>query len=106
MDTTTRIALIAAAMMHVEGSFSSKSMGFLRNNPGNLREASGDFCMFANKQDGFDALILDIRDNDYKTLRSFLFKYAPPRENDTEMYVEEVSSLTGILPDERIKLGE
>lgn len=38
------------------------------------------------------------------TLRSLIYIYAPPSENESENYVLSVSSSTGILPDEEISM--
>lgn len=99
-----RFGFLAACMMHVEGYYSIKSAAFKNRNPGNLR-APGDttgFRQFGSPISGYVALVNDIQANAGKTLRSFVNKYAPPSENNTSDYLQIVSTLTGIGPDEAI----
>lgn len=35
-----------------------------------------------------------------RTLRDMIMRYAPPEENHTVLYIEAVSDMTGIRPDE------
>jgi hypothetical protein len=49
---------------------------------------------------GFIALVWDIEANRGKTLRAFIAKYAPPNENNTSLYLQVVSTLSGIGEDE------
>jgi len=97
-----RYALIAAVMWHVEGSFSTKSQGFSNKNPGNIEHANGTMRVYSKIQDGFDDLVRDIELNAGKPLNSFIAKYAPPTENNTSLYLQVVSTLTGIAPTEAI----
>ncbi len=97
-----RYALIAAAMMHMEGYFSTKSLAFQNNNPGNIEAPGGKFIKYPTKLNGFVALVADIAANQGKTLTQFLYKYAPPSENDSDLYVSVVSQLSGVLPTDTI----
>ncbi len=97
-----RYAMIAACMWHVEGSFSTKSLGFKHRNPGNIEHADGTMHTYPTMQDGFNALVTDIAANVGRPLALFLTKYAPPSQNDTIMYVHVVSTLTGIGQNEPI----
>lgn len=101
-----RYALIAACMMHVEGFYSTKSLAFKHKNPGNIMEFHPDgtrgLRTYPTVLDGFVALVADIAANAGMTLGAFVNKYAPPVENQTSMYIEVVSTLTGIAPTERI----
>lgn len=104
MILTTRYCLIAACVMHIEGAFSTNSLAFKNNNPGNLRspgEATG-FQKFTTKIDGFNALVKDVAANAGKPLDHFVAKYAPPNENNSVLYLHLLSELTGIAPDEVI----
>lgn len=95
-----RYALLAACMMHVEGYYSTKSLAFKNRNPGNIEDGTGKFRVFDSPLAGFIYLLGDITANAGKTLTQFLSKYAPPVENDTNMYVQVVSTLSGIQPTE------
>jgi hypothetical protein len=95
MQTDTRFALLAAAIMHVEGTFSIKSIGWRNNNPGNIRSAAGPFNFYDSMQEGFDALLQDIEENRVLSIADFIHKYAPPNENDTQSYLTEVCCITG-----------
>jgi hypothetical protein len=48
----------------------------------------------------FEALVADIAANTGKPLGAFIAKYAPPSENETSEYLQVVSTLSGIGPDE------
>jgi hypothetical protein len=95
-----RYALLAACMAHVEGFYSVKSLAFRNHNPGNIRTSLGAFNHYTDSISGFTALVEDIAANAGKTLRTFIVKYAPPNENYSVFYLHEVSTLSGIGPDE------
>ena len=97
-----RYNLLAAAMMHMEGYYSTESKAYRNRNPGNLevRGKPGVFQVFRSPIDGYTALIQDILDNKGKKLRDFIAKYAPPNENNTSEYLEVVNTLSGIGADE------
>lgn len=97
-----RYALLAACMAHMEGFYSVKSLAWRNRNPGNIEDRPGHYREYATIQAGWNALVSDIAMNVGKPLRAFLAKYAPPSENDTSLYVQVVSSLSGIGPDEAI----
>lgn len=105
-DINARYALLAACMMHVEGAFSTASQAFKHKNPGNImlfhQDGTREERTYATYQDGFDALVEDIAANAGKTLTAFLSKYAPPNENNTSLYLQVVSDLSGIKPGEII----
>ena len=70
-----------------------------RNNPGNLRFAdqpgaknNGGFAEFPNVFLGFRAFVLQVQSYQEKnyTIRTFLEKYSPPSENDTEHLISEM----------------
>lgn len=91
--------------MHVEGAYSSKSLAWINNNPGNIEDPSGNnpgrgqlFRKYPTKLDGFNALVADIAANKGRVLMSFINKYAPPCENDTTMYLNTVCGITGMSP--------
>lgn len=75
------------------------------NNPGNLRfvgqsgaaPGSGGFARFSTPEAGIQALKNQIQLDASRghTLQSFLSKYAPPTENDTNLYISQVEQMTG-----------
>lgn len=89
---------LAACMMHVEGYYSIKSLAFKNNNPGNIEESDGIYRRYDTKIDGYTALVNDIQANIGKPLNTFIAKYAPPNENNTSAYLQEVCILTGMNP--------
>lgn len=83
----------------------NEQRGFRNNNPGNIRhgnnwlgldqnQSDSDFCKFVSIEYGIRAIFKII--NTYKTkynlnkIKSIIYKWAPPNENDTERYVQAV----------------
>lgn len=95
-----RYTLLAACMMHVEGFYSMNSLAFKNCNPGNLENPDGSMRKWGDVIGGYSALVRDIQVNAGKPLATFIAKYAPPNENNTSMYLEVVSHLSGIGKDE------
>lgn len=94
-------------------------LSFVNNNPGNLRYANqsgaskgeGGFAKFKTPEDGFKALINQIKVDARRglTLASFITKYAPPTENDTQGYIDFIASATSTSPNvpiARMDLGK
>lgn len=100
MLASDRYYLLAACMMHEEGYYSVKSLAFRNKNPGNIESKPGVYNVYPTIMVGFSALVRDIMANIGKPLRAFISKYAPPNENDTSTYLQVVSTLSGIGPDE------
>ena len=88
-----------------------------KNNPLNIRRTKDQwqgmkkeqtdpaFCQFENLVYGWRAAFRLLTRTYYHTYRLFTIraivnKWAPPNENNTRAYVENVSRLTGIDPDE------
>lgn len=90
--------LVAAAMAHVEGFYSTKSLAYRHKNPGNLRHHPPDYDTYPTIERGWWALVEDILANAHLSLGAFLSKYAPNTENDTSAYVRDVCVLTGYTP--------
>ena len=93
--------------------------GIRNNNPLNIRKSKDkwkglsltqndpSFCQFESLEYGWRAAFyLLTRTYYYKyrlyTIRTIISKWAPPCENNSKAYVENVSRLTGIDPDEPI----
>lgn len=104
---------LANAIATYEGYKKTGTLADRQRNPGNLRFAGqknavrGDkgFAKFKTHQDGFNALVAQIKldSNRNLTLRQFIYKYAPPKENNTAAYLRSVSKTLGISPDTKLK---
>ena len=85
-------------------SGASNNIPIKNNNPGALKFANqtnakpnGDFASFPSPKEGWLALKKQIALDGSRnlSLRDFIYKYAPPNENNTKKYIEFVSSKTG-----------
>ena len=93
--------------------------GIRNSNPLNIRrskdkwkglravQADAQFCQFETLEYGWRAAFYLLTRTYYHkyrlyTIRSIISKWAPPCENNSKAYVENVSRLTGIDPDEPI----
>lgn len=73
-------------------------------NPGAIRKSNmasskaNGFAVFASEEMGFDALRALLRGEHYRnlTLKTAVFKYAPPHENNTTKYQSDLKRLTGL----------
>ena len=91
--------------------------GIRNNNPLNIRrtkdqwqglkkeQTDSAFCQFENLAYGWRAAFKLLTRTYYHTyrlytIRAIVGRWAPPNENNTKAYVENVSRLTGIDPDE------
>ena len=106
---TTQDLMNSVAKMegwNVQGSIAQRN-----NNPGNLRSGlnqvgsentvSGTFATFATPADGWTALQaqIDIQAGQGQTLRDFIYQYAPPNENNTSAYLNNLVSSLGVSAD-------
>jgi hypothetical protein len=69
------------------------------------KQTDSQFCQFENLAYGWRAAFKLLTRTYYHTyrlytIRTIVGKWAPPNENNTRAYVENVSRLTGIHPDE------
>ena len=93
--------------------------GIRNNNPLNIRrskdqwqglratQTDAQFCQFETMEYGWRAAFMLLTRTYYHkyrlyTIRGIISKWAPHCENDTKAYVQNVSRLTGIGPDEPI----
>ena len=102
----SQLPVIAKEIARLEGYGVKGSLAQRQNNPGNLKYAkqigatlgANGFAKFKNPQDGFNALhrqiVLDASRG--HTLETFIYKYAPPKDNNTLRYIATLSTLTGI----------
>jgi len=87
-------------------------LAYVNNNPGNLRFAGqsgavpgeGGFAYFPSPYAGYKALEKQMRiDADRGlTLRQLIEKYAPPEENDTELYIQQIADQLGVSENTKI----
>lgn len=95
--------------------------GIRNNNPGNIdrtgdkwqgmaADQSGDdrFVVFVAPQWGIRALVKVLlsyqRKHGIKTIRGIINRWAPPVENNTSAYVEQVAKACGVEPDDTIDI--
>ena len=93
--------------------------GIRNNNPLNIRrskdqwlglraqQTDASFCQFESLEYGWRAAFYLLTRTYYHkyrlyTIRAIISKWAPPQENLTSTYIQNVSRLTGIPPDEPI----
>ncbi len=89
-----------------------KTLAAQNSNPGNLRlagqpgatQGAGGFAKFQNPTAGYlalrDQIALDATRG--HTLASFISKYAPPSENNTNTYIQQAARALGINPNTKL----
>jgi hypothetical protein len=99
--------------------------GIRNNNPGNIREPVGDktawvgeratnddaeFEEFLTPEHGLRALAIVLRTyqqrHGLRTVRQLITRWAPPNENQTDVYVRFVAERVGVQPDEAVDLTD
>lgn len=96
------------AIARMEGWLISTSRCRRNHNPGNIRTGTftkkhgaigsdGSFAIFRNDQDGFNALS-ELLEANYSgdTIQEAINRYAPPIENQTNIYIQDVCTWTGL----------
>ena len=111
-----------------------QTRGYLNNNPGNMdrgeppwngeiRQVSlctndvqrnelthGRFCVFTDAEHGIRAMaknLMAYRDRlGCKSVRDYINRWAPPNENNTEAYINNVARSLGVGPDDPVDLGK
>lgn len=94
--------------------------GIRNNNPGNIRHVPGTdwvgaapaqtdtaFVQFVDAVYGIRAIARILRSYErkgVKTLREAIHRWAPPNENDSQAYVDDVCAACAIGPDESVSL--
>lgn len=69
----------------------------------------GGYCIFTSSFFGIRALGKDLKskwDRGLRTVRKIIDVYAPPNENNTASYIQDVSDRLGINPDDLIDLSK
>ncbi len=94
------------------------SRSFRNNNPGNLRASSwtrglpgyvgqddAGFARFSDLGLGLCAVVRLLRGSSYRDLsiREAIARYAPPVENDTHRYLDNVCQRSGLKPEQVIR---
>ncbi|VFQ47401.1 structural protein [Desulfoluna butyratoxydans] len=95
--------------------------GIRNNNPGNIRHGDNwdglakvqpdpAFCLFKTPEYGIRAMARVLtnyqRRHGIKTVRGIITRWAPPKENDTDAYVDHVAQVVGVDPDEPLVVTE
>jgi len=111
-----------------------QTRGYLNNNPGNMdrgeppwngevRQVSlctndvqraelthGRFCVFVDAEHGIRAMaknLMAYRDRlGCKSVRDYINRWAPPNENNTDAYINNVARSLGVGPDDPVDLGK
>lgn len=96
------------------------SRGIRNKNPGNLvltsiawqgkiptkQNTDGKFEQFTSMEYGIRAMFKDLVNDINKgknTVRKLINEYAPPSENNTKKYIDDVCQSIGVMPDDVIK---
>jgi len=87
------------------------SLAIKRNNPGNIRDASGKgFASYESPTAGLSAMasLIGVYNDKYglNTVKGIVSRYAPPSENNTGAYVTNVSNATGFGPNQKIDVHD
>lgn len=101
---------------YVRGGAGSESRGLRNNNPGNLEYSQsnpwsgqtgsdGRFAKFETPEHGIRALgrnLLSYQRQGFDTVSEIINRWAPPKENKTDKYIEAVCDQLRIAPDQPI----
>ncbi len=109
MKPTHPVELLACAIATQEGFFRAGTIPQTRNNPGDLRYAGqkgalanpDSLASFTSLPFGVTALYrqLWLQVATGQTVRQIIAQWAPPNENNTSVYLENVLSFTGLPAD-------
>lgn len=97
--------------------------GIRNNNPGNIRRGNewqgqipdaqrtdSAFCQFVTPEYGIRAMCIILRNYQQKhglnTVSGIIRRWAPPGENDTQAYIDNVARATGVTPDQPVDTGD
>ena len=114
MKPTHPVELLACAIATQEGWFAGETLARLRNNPGNLRFAGqpgaseppglanpAPIAQFSSIPLGVTALCrqLWLQVAEGQTVAQIISQWAPPAQNDTSAYLQNVLDWTGLPAD-------
>lgn len=121
-DILLFIAIAALAIAATGTGMYLMSRGIRNNNPGNIRHGPSQWQgMSATQTDDeyiqFDDPVYGIRamarllqnyESRYEldTIRGIISRWAPPSENITSSYIDNVSRIVGALPDQKINVRD
>ena len=106
-----RLEKLQNAIAKKEGYYLKGTLARRNNNPGNLVYAgqshavrSGRWAKFDTVEHGFQALGAQIKLDAKRgmTLEQFIYKYAPPHENDTLGYIQYVAKQLTTTPTSKL----
>nr|WP_232471936.1 virion protein [Vibrio gazogenes] len=95
--------------------------GVRNNNPLNIRDSANDwegksgfnrdkeFEEFKHPVYGFRAgarILRSYSRQGYKTLSQMIYRFAPDNENDTALYVQQISQWTGLEPNQTVNVND
>lgn len=108
-DSTDKVAAVIAT---IEGYKKKGTIADRQKNPGNLRfvgqkgasKGTKNFAIFKTHQEGWNALRRQIQLDASRglTLKQFIYKYAPPQENNTARYLATLASKLGASPNAKL----
>lgn len=120
-DILLLIAVFAFMAATAAGVIYMGARGIRNNNPGNIRHSSSQWQGLSKEQTDkeyiqFDNPVYGIRAltkllynyqsrHGLKTIREIINRWAPPSENITSAYVDNVARLVGVNPDAEILIG-
>lgn len=109
-QVSNRLRIIAERIGQLEGFNKPGTLAQRQNNPGNLRfvgqqgAVAGDkgFARFPTLDAGWSALHrqINLDASRGKTLEQFVYKYAPPVENNSAAYLAALARALGVQPSE------
>lgn len=107
-----RLNLLSNHIALLEGYHKIGSLAQRQNNPGNLRyvgqagavRGSNGFAKFPNPNAGFAALQNQIKLDASRglSLGQFIYKYAPPSQNNSAAYLGSVARTLNVAPTSRL----
>lgn len=114
--------VVAGLLLAASGGIFLMARGIRNNNPGNIRhggsrwqgmsatQTDDDYVQFDDPVYGIRALAKLL--NNYQkrhglnTIREIITRWAPPIENITAAYVDNVSRIVGVAPDRQISVSD
>lgn len=120
-NNTTIFLVILVALVSIGGTGIAymHTRGFRNNNPGNLKAGpawlgvvgvdSKGFAIFDTMENGVRAIAKDLTakmNRGLTTIRKIITVYAPPSENPTQRYIDNLSDWTRIHPDQPLTYAD
>lgn len=117
-DTLEKVVLVRSSNLTKIEFPRSQNIPTALNNPGCIRPGnpdidcyaigivdtkSGPFLAFMNPEQGFTALRVLLQRYANTTIQNMIHRYAPPKENDTDLYIRNVCSKLNCKPGTLVK---